>query len=256
MSWLPAVCTNPTSDLYYACFAAKYASDAGTSDASLSTPGSGATTDAGDGGDAGAGEVRFRVAYVLELAEAPAYPEIDALDADHDGKVTEEEQRRYLDARVPRLADGWLVEVDGVRVRPRVVASHLDVAPGEGGLDTLRIASELSVVGPARVAGAPAAGSDLDLHVRDDAFDDHPGWRSITAGTPDELERAARPRSDGGLGKPPRTNDARFVIRLRARPPAPPTASPTDPARLELGVLALVVVVVVAGLVSRARARA
>ena len=54
VSWIPAVCTNPRSDLYYACFAPQYATDGGASDASLAlTDGGASVTDAGEGGDAG-----------------------------------------------------------------------------------------------------------------------------------------------------------------------------------------------------------
>jgi hypothetical protein len=49
VSWIPAVCTNPTSDLYYACFAPKYAGDGGA-DASLGT---GTTSNEGGTADAG-----------------------------------------------------------------------------------------------------------------------------------------------------------------------------------------------------------
>lgn len=51
VSWIPAVCTNPRSDLYYACFAPGGGTDAGASDASLGISEGGTT--ASDGGDAG-----------------------------------------------------------------------------------------------------------------------------------------------------------------------------------------------------------
>ncbi len=52
VSWIPAVCTNPKLDLYYACFAPQYASDGGASDASLALS-EGGTSAGGDAGDAG-----------------------------------------------------------------------------------------------------------------------------------------------------------------------------------------------------------
>ncbi len=52
VSWIPAVCTNPKSDLYYACFAPQGSSDGGASDASIALTEGGTATlaDAGDGG--------------------------------------------------------------------------------------------------------------------------------------------------------------------------------------------------------------
>jgi hypothetical protein len=163
---------------------------------------------------------RFRVAYLLDFAEAPAYAEIDALDADHDGAVTPDEQRRYLDARLPPIIASWVVEVNGDRATPAIVASHLETLPGQGGLETLRIDCELAVQGR-----APPAGEDTRLHVRDDTFADHPGWRDITASegpAADDTQAATGSvdPADGGAGRrAPRVSDATFVLQLRTPGP-------------------------------------
>jgi hypothetical protein len=156
------------------------------------------------------GEGRFRVAYLLDLAEGPAYAEIDALDANHDGAITPVEQQRYLDSRLPVLVATCVVEIDGERVTPTIVASHLDTTPGEGGLETLRIAAELRVEGR-----APSGGHPLALHVHDDGFAGLPGWREIhaeDATTPDAS--VSRTGSDAG-GTPARVVDAGFSFQPR-----------------------------------------
>jgi hypothetical protein len=160
---------------------------------------------------------RFRVAYVLDFAEGPAVAEIEALDANRDGAVTPEEQRAYLDRRLPPLVDGWVVELDGHRVRPTIVASHVEVSPGQGGLETLRIDCEVQVVGP-----PPRPGRALRLHVRDEAFADLPGWREMRAGE----------MVDGGLsivspdgGDARRTSDATFTLHAE---PGAPLAPPSE----------------------------
>jgi hypothetical protein len=166
------------------------------------------------------GEGRFRVAYLLDFAEVPAYAEIDALDANHDGSVTPEEQERYLANRIPPLVSAWVVEIDGERARPIVVASHLDVLPGQGG-ETLRIECELTVTGR-----APARGADVVLHVRDDTFADRPGWRDVREG--EGLAQDAAARASGRFsgtdsrvaGGSRRVSDATFVV-----PSAAPSAS-------------------------------
>jgi hypothetical protein len=154
---------------------------------------------------------RFRVAYVLDFAEGPAYAEIDALDADHDGAVTQAEQRRYLSSRLPMLVSTCVVEIDGERVTPSIVASNVETPPGEGGLQTLRIVAELAVSGR-----APSAGHEVDLHVRDDGFAAVPGWREIHADDGLAPDAAAVPASDGGMRAPTRVVDASFVFAARA----------------------------------------
>jgi hypothetical protein len=174
---------------------------------------------------------RFRVAYVLDFAEGPAYAEIDALDADHDGAVTPTEQRRYLASRLPVLVSTCVVEIDGERAAPYVVASNIETPPGEGGLQTLRIVAELAVEGR-----APSGGHDLALRVHDDGFAGVPGWREIHA--EDTLARDAAPSalaaSDAGPS-PARVVDARFVLPSRA----PDVAGVRSTPRRWLGLVAI-----------------
>jgi hypothetical protein len=56
VSWVPAVCTNPKQDLYYACFAPSALGDGGAGgDASAVVTGTGGGASAGDGGADGGG---------------------------------------------------------------------------------------------------------------------------------------------------------------------------------------------------------
>ena len=176
------------------------------------------------------GDASFRVAYVLDFAEAPAYAEIDALDANHDGSVTPEEQRAYLDARLPPLVRGWVVEVDGARVVPTIVASHLDVSQGEGGRETLRIEAEVRVHGD-----LGEAAREVTLHVHDEAFADHPGWREIEAENVTEPD-AGRARTSAALldASAARRFDARFEFRRRRSSRLPAREPASWPARAAL----------------------
>jgi len=185
------------------------------------------------------GDGRFRVAYRLDFAETPAYAEIDALDADHDGRVTADEQRRYTDARVPPLVAAWVVEVNGERVRPSVVACHLETAPGQGGMDTLRVDCEVAVVGPPSLAGQ---GDTLD--VRDDVFADRPGWREISARDALAPDASLTPLGPGGAGdagrggRPHRVSEARFVFPVR-----PGGSTPTGPGAVVVALRLLAILV-------------
>jgi hypothetical protein len=181
---------------------------------------------------------RFRVAYVLDFAEGPAYAEVDALDADHDGAVTPGEQARYLASRLPVLLASCAVDVDGESVAPEVVASHVDAAPGEGGLETLRISVELSVQGR-----NPADGHELRLHVHDDGFAAVAGWRELHAddATGRDATSLAALATDGG-GSPARVLDATFVFAPRA-PSVVASSSRLRTAGIAAFALALLVVV-------------
>lgn len=146
-----------------------------------------------------------KVAYLLDFAEVPAYAEIEALDANHDGEVSPEEQQQYLDGRVGPLVEGLIIELDGVRAEPVIVARHVETPPGEGGLSTLRIAAELSVR-----AAVPVDAGDVALYVRDPSFADKPGWREITvvSGLPDATD-PAQAATDAGA---PHRSEARYVL--------------------------------------------
>jgi len=67
VSWIPAVCTNPKSDLYYACFAPNGGTDGGASDASLGAA-DGSAADGGGGevpsGNSGAGALAAIIAKI------------------------------------------------------------------------------------------------------------------------------------------------------------------------------------------------
>lgn len=162
-----------------------------------------------------------QLAYLLDFAELPAYAEIESLDADHDGSVTPAEQAAYLARRVPPLVARWTVEIDGVRVTPRVTGSSLEVLPGDRGLSTLRIAVDVA----ADPAAATRATGDLRVHVVDPVFADRSGWRQMAAeaspGTTVVGGPALSPSAILSYGNspddaPPRVDDAVFVFRARS----------------------------------------
>ena len=199
---------------------------------------------------------RFRVGYVLDFAEGPAYAEIDALDADHDGALTPDEQRAYLAVRLPPIIDAWVIEIDGRRVRPTLVASSLEVAHGQGGLETLRIDCELALV-----ARPPARGADLTLRVRDDTFADRPGWHEIRAGEVAAPTVPAADSSEFATGSGPeardagdarRVSDATFVLHEPAGA-APSELPVTSSSRLAAWVAVVVAALLAAGALVRRR---
>ncbi len=84
--------------------------------------------------------VGLELDYLLDLAELPAYAEIERLDGDHDGRVTPAERDRFLDGLVPDIVAALRVTVDGRTVVLREVFRAMEAPPGQSGLSTLRVA--------------------------------------------------------------------------------------------------------------------
>jgi len=175
---------------------------------------------------------RIHVAYLIDFAELPAYAEIDALDADHDGTATPDEQRAYLEHRLAPLVAAWTILVDGVKLVPIVTGSSLQISPGERGLETLRIAADVEAQLP-RGDAEPPAGAPVQVVVRDANFAERPGWREMVAEeSPDAAvvsgatgqARNALAYAQGS-GAPPRVDEGRFAFRWRG---AAPGASPVQ----------------------------
>jgi nickel/cobalt transporter (NicO) family protein len=164
------------------------------------------------------GRGRIRLDYLLDFAELPSYTEFDQLDADHDGTVTPDEQRAYLQRRLPPLIASWAVEINGARASLHVIGSNLEALEGERGMPTLRIAAEIEA--------DPAYPPDSDdgeirVHVRDTGFSDRSGWRELAAQPSPDVEVTdglTEPSSDAlaysRSASPPRVDDARMVFRL------------------------------------------
>ncbi len=182
------------------------------------------------------GEVHL--AYLLDFAELPAYAEIERLDADHDGAVSPDEQRAYLDQRLPPIAAAWTVEIDGARAPLRITGSSLEVPPGERGLSTLRIAADVVADRPANVPSVSPATEVIRVRVVDPVFAERSGWRELSAEESADATVAvgptARPAdilsySNPLAGGPPRVDEGRFAFRLRRTPTAPIAAERPDP---------------------------
>jgi len=115
---------------------------------------------------------RLAVDYVVDLAEIPTFQARQAIDADHDDRVTGPEADRWRERECPRLAGGIRATVDGRTARLAVTGSALAFPEGVGGLPTLRLECALS-------APLPEAGRTLSY--ADGNHAGRVGWREITA---------------------------------------------------------------------------
>jgi nickel/cobalt exporter len=177
----------------------------------------------------------LHIAYLIDFAELPSYSEFERLDANKDGNVSPEEQRAYLDARVPPLVAAWKIDIDGARASVAVIGSSLDVREGERGMSILRVAAEVTA---SRAVPLEPGAREVHVHAADIAFSDRSGWREMAAAdSPDavviagikEDSSAALAYATNPAAGPPRIDQADFTFRLTASsPPAATGASRTE----------------------------
>ena len=168
-----------------------------------------------------------RVAYVVDLAELPAYREIELVDTDGSGTIDPAERDAYTARQSAELGRGLELTRDGVALPLTPTTSALELAPGAGGLKTLRL--ELGY-------RAELPRPDGEIVFRDHNFAGRPGWQEIVASGADGLRlagstvpatdvtRALRAYPESMLLAPLRVSDAHFTIASGAGSPAPAPA--------------------------------
>jgi nickel/cobalt transporter (NicO) family protein len=156
-----------------------------------------------------------RVAYVVDLAELPAYREIELVDADGNGTIDAAERDAYTARQSAELARGLELTHDGVALPLTPTGSALELAPGAGGLKTLRLE-----VGYRADLPRP----DGEIVFRDHNFAGRPGWQEVVASGADGLRlagstvpatdvtRALRAYPESMLQAPLRVSEARFTV--------------------------------------------
>ena len=86
--------------------------------------------------DVSAGEVA--VTYVLDMAEIPTFQEMDFLDNNGDGAVSEGERDAYLTKSAQELPRGLSLSINGSQIPLFVTAKEMELPPGQGGLPTVK----------------------------------------------------------------------------------------------------------------------
>src|SRR4051812_25487126 len=123
------------------------------------------------------GDGQARLHYVVDLAEIPTFQEMQALDAGEDGRPAGGALDAYLQRAAAQYADGLVLFVDGARVRLEKRAATIELRPGVGGMQTLRVEADYEGVFPAEVVG----GAARRLRFEDRNDRDRTGWREIVA---------------------------------------------------------------------------
>ena len=81
------------------------------------------------------------VLYLVDMAEIPAFGEIGVIDVNADGSVSPDEAGDYAAAACARALDNLALRVDASPLGLAVASEpELDLLPGAGGLQTLRLA--------------------------------------------------------------------------------------------------------------------
>jgi nickel/cobalt exporter len=183
-------------------------------------------------------EDQIQIRWVLDMAETPAAATVNLIDADGDGKVTDEEKHAYFDLWVGSVLDNIELTVDGRDLSKRIVDRELTLPAGEGGSPALRIVMDLT-------ADVPAGTSRHTAAYRDANYDGYVGWRevAVASGSGARLIESSVPTegrtneltiypADLGLSVP--TSEATFVFAA-ADALAGPSTDATSPAATQNG---------------------
>ncbi len=115
-----------------------------------------------------------RTIYALDMAEIPTFQEMDSIDRDHNGTVSDAEQSAYLGKKLPELAGNLKLTINGNNVPMHAESGTLSFSDGQGGLKILRIDAVFTGKLPANLPRAA-----VDAQVQDHNYDDRLGWKEI-----------------------------------------------------------------------------
>ncbi|HEY7270748.1 MAG TPA: hypothetical protein VH951_13065, partial [Dehalococcoidia bacterium] len=115
------------------------------------------------------------VRYVIDMAEIPAFQEVQAIDLDRDGRVSDAESAAYLGRRLPEIAKNLDLRLNGSRVALSAdpATANLAFPDGQGGLKTMRLVADYT--------GALTEGwqDGIRAAFKDSNYGDRIGWKEI-----------------------------------------------------------------------------
>lgn len=174
----------------------------------------------------------IRVRYILDLAEIPAFQEIQEIDADRNGALSPSERERYLSNKIRALAARLVLKVGGAEKTLIPVSHQLDFPPGAGGLPTMRLSILFKADDPFPEEASGQADAAA-LFYRDDNYPGRAGWKEMAAaGDGVVLIGSPLPAAGGELRaypessqSPPQIVEVRFLVMpegtAHSAPPGP-----------------------------------
>jgi len=169
---------------------------------------------------------RIRVHYLIDLAEIPAYQELqqanlqpNSIDPSSALVLT------YIEHRGRELGQGLLLSLDGKPASLNLVASNVIFPPGAGGLPTMKMGFEYEARYP---AASKAEIHPRSLHYTDTNYPGHSGWKEIVAvSSSGSLLSSSVPTTDRSrelanypadlLTSPPQQLEASLVVDVPSR---------------------------------------
>ncbi|MEH1842924.1 MAG: sulfite exporter TauE/SafE family protein [Nostoc sp.] len=110
--------------------------------------------------------------YVLDMAEIPAFQEINHLDTNRNRKAEPVETVQYPDQKCQEVNSHLELLIDKQPLALSLIKSTVEFPPGVGGLSTLRLSCNFQ--GPTKLVGAN------QLIFEDQFYPQRLGWREIT----------------------------------------------------------------------------
>ncbi|RCJ42461.1 high-affinity nickel-transporter [Nostoc minutum NIES-26] len=116
--------------------------------------------------------------YVLDMAEIPAFQEINQLDTNHNRKAEPVETVQYLDQKCQEVNSHLELLIDKQPLALSLSKSTVEFPPGVGGLSTLRLSCNFQRT-------AELVGTNQLIEFEDQFYPQRLGWREITVAAND-----------------------------------------------------------------------
>ena len=115
---------------------------------------------------------QIKLRQVLDLAEIPTFQESAAIDANRDGKLSQEELNGYAANLTPNYTGNLRLTLNGETVSVKAISSEATLGVGAGGLPILRITWDM-------VADVSATGDINRVKFQNDNYAERVGWNEI-----------------------------------------------------------------------------
>ncbi|MEP6741098.1 MAG: hypothetical protein ABJB61_01260, partial [bacterium] len=120
------------------------------------------------------GTDKIKLRYVVDMAEIPTFQELQSLTTNGGDPPNKNELDAFAARKSARYSDGLLLVLDGARLPLRLLASRAVLVTGAGGLQTLRIESDLAATIPVATQAVVRR-----LRFEDQNYSDRIGWREL-----------------------------------------------------------------------------
>lgn len=163
--------------------------------------------------------------YIIDMAEIPAFREVQRADLDGDEQLSEQEQRDYLALFTEEITTGLFLEIGDETAEWTAVGSDITLTTGQGDLPIIRYEMQF-------VSQLATFGDTTTARFEDRNFKGQVGWQEllITSGAGLHVQESTAPTTDlsnqlrdypdNWLENPPSLSSASFSVGTAASTPA------------------------------------